>query len=98
MTLLARLAQFLFWLLILSWGVALLRRVIAWSMRSSAPNSNSGVGPSVAARRLHRDPVCGTYVSEEISFPLREAGSTLHFCSESCRNRYVSAQGLAANG
>jgi YHS domain-containing protein len=98
MTLLARLARFLFWLLILSWGVALLRHIIAWAMQSSSPSSNPNVGPSVATRRLYRDPVCGTHVSDEISLPLRESGLTLHFCSESCRDKYVSAQSLAANG
>ncbi len=98
MTLLARLARFLFWLLILYWGVALLGRIIAWAMRSSAPSANRGEGPSVATRRLHRDPVCGTHVSDEISLPLLESGATLHFCSESCRNKYVSEHRLAANG
>lgn len=98
MTFLARLAQFLFWLLIVSWGVALLRRVVAWALRGSSPDAEKQAGQTAASRRLHRDPVCGTHVSEEISFPLREAGAMLHFCSEACREKYVSAQRFAANG
>jgi YHS domain-containing protein len=34
---LARIVRFLFWLLILSWSVALLRRVLAWMVRGSMP-------------------------------------------------------------
>src|SRR5262249_17232730 len=98
MTFLARFVRFLFWLFILSWSIALLRRVAAWISRSSAQDVNEQSGETTPAQRLHRDPVCGTHVSEEIALPLREAGETLHFCSEECRNKYVSARRLAAHG
>lgn len=47
-------------------------------------------------KSLHRDPLCGTYVAEDISCRLDEAGSTLHFCSEQCRMRYIARQRRAA--
>jgi YHS domain-containing protein len=34
---LARIVRFLFWLLIVSWSVALLRRVLAWMLRGAMP-------------------------------------------------------------
>jgi len=35
-----------------------------------------------------RDPVCGMFVSTEVSCRLTEQGETLHFCSRECRERY----------
>jgi hypothetical protein len=37
MNFLARIVKFLFWLLIVSWSVALLRRVLAWMVRGAMP-------------------------------------------------------------
>jgi YHS domain-containing protein len=34
---LARILRFLFWLVIVSWSVALLRRVLAWMLRGAVP-------------------------------------------------------------
>ncbi len=98
MTFLARIARFLFWLLFVSWSVALLGRMISWMLRSIAPRAGKDARQAGAPRHLHRDPVCGTHVSEEISFPLREEEATLHFCSEECRDRYAGSQRFVANG
>lgn len=110
MNFLSRVLRFLFWLLVLSWGVRLLRHVLAWTMRRAAtPPSHEGVnvaGTSEAvglARRLVRDPVCGVHVAEVLAIPLREGTETLHFCSTVCRDQYASSihrvtNKLAANG
>jgi YHS domain-containing protein len=37
MNFLARIVRFLFWLLIVSWSVALLRRALAWMLRGAMP-------------------------------------------------------------
>ena len=107
MTFLARVAQFLFWLLVLSWGVALLRRFVAWMLRGA--QTQTGAGSEEGAQtssggRLHRDPACGMHVAEEIAFPLHAGGATLYFCSPECRDRYArsdqsgaSKQRFAAN-
>jgi YHS domain-containing protein len=51
------------------------------------------------ARRLVRDPVCGTHVDETRSLPLREGGELLHFCSPACREAYAgNTKKFAANG
>ena len=41
---------------------------------------------------LFRDPVCGTFVAAEISYPLELDGECLHFCSAECRARYRAGQ------
>ena len=97
--------RFLFWLLVLSWGVALLRRAIAWLLRGAAPrppqstdasNTNQDAGKAL---RLVRDPVCGMHVAEVLSIPLRDGEEILYFCSIACRDKYVAGtKKFAANG
>ena len=113
MNFLARMMKFLFWLLIVSWGVALLRQLLAWISRGALPAAQTeqraaGAGiasPSgdtwhgAAARRLVRDPVCGLHVAEALAVSLRESGELLHFCSLACRDKHVNGrQRMAANG
>lgn len=96
MSFLGRIAQFLFWLVVLSLAVSLIRRVLVWALRKA-----SGAAPRVAeteaSRQLHRDPVCGTHVSEGISIAVRQGNETLHFCSAECRDRYLATARRAAN-
>jgi len=105
MSFLSRMVRFLFWVLVLSWSVSLLRRLIAWILPGGtsgpaqaadvAGNSETGA----VARRLVRDPVCGVHVAEVMAIPLREGAETLHFCSIACRDQYLSgSKKLAANG
>jgi hypothetical protein len=105
MSFLARVMRFLFWLLVLSWSVTLLRRAIAWMLRGAGTAPQQGVAGSssnqdaVASRRLVRDPVCGVHIAEVLAIPFREGQETLHFCSITCRDQYVgSTKKFAANG
>ena len=105
MTFIARIARFLFWLLILSWSVALLRRLVGWMLRRAIPAPQQGTDAPESAqeastgRRLVRDPVCGVHVAEVLAIPLREGNELNHFCSTACRDAYVgSTRKLAANG
>jgi YHS domain-containing protein len=105
MNFLARAMRFLFWLLVLSWGLRLLRRVIGamlQNQRATGPQpgeSSEGIPAPTSARRLVRDPVCGMHVDETLSIPFREGGELLHFCSPACRDAYaVNVRKLAANG
>jgi YHS domain-containing protein len=98
MSFISRVIRFLFWLLVLSWSVAMLRRLVAWMLRGGAPEAPpKGVdvagssGAAGMARRLVRDPVCGAHVAEVLSIPLREGGELLHFCSTACRDQYLLA-------
>jgi YHS domain-containing protein len=105
MNFLAGMARFLFWLLVISWGARLLHRFLGWLFREAAtPAQQSAEASATAhtpgtARRLVRDPVCGMYVDETLSIPLREQGELVHFCSTECRDKYAgSTQKFAAHG
>jgi hypothetical protein len=98
--------RFLIWLVVLCWTVALLRRVVAWMLRTflnsvtgSQTTQATNQEPTAGSRRLVRDPVCGVYIAEERAIPLRTGSEIVHFCSVACRDQYVSAdQKFAANG
>lgn len=111
MNFLARILRYLFWLVVVSWGVALLRRVVGWMLREAttrdetrddapgAGTETSNAEGGLTARRLVRDPICGTHVAEVLAIPLRESGELVHFCSTACRDKYVtSTERMAANG
>lgn len=89
MGLLGRILKFLFWVLVVSWAVRLLGRVLRAGAR--APRPAAGTEPPGATKRLVRDPVCGLHMAEELALPLEANGEILHFCSEECRARYLSS-------
>jgi hypothetical protein len=95
MSILSRFIRFLFWLLVVSWSVALLRRLVAWMLRGGPQAATEGVqtarSETAGARRLVRDPVCGAHVAEVLSIPLGEGGALLHFCCTACRDQYLLA-------
>ena len=105
MTFLARIARFLFWLLVASWAMWLLRSFVGWLLRSATTagqnptESSTSMDERQLARRLVRDPVCGMHVDETLAIPFRDEGELLHFCSPACRDAYAeSTKKLAANG
>lgn len=53
--------------------------------RPSAPRGGS---QAAIAGETARDPVCGMFVSTELSHQLRRNGETLHFCSRECLERF----------
>ena len=102
MNFIARVFRFLFWLLVVSWSVALLKKLVAWMVRGAMPNtepasqhepeiSKSSGGTVGVSRRLVRDPVCGAHVAEVLAIPLREGAELIHFCSVECRDKYLLA-------
>ena len=95
-----RILRFLFWLLVLSWTVSTLRRIVARMAQGAEPGERSLHGTSDAAsEKLVRDPVCGMHVAEGLALPFREGTEILHFCSTECRDKYLSqARKFAANG
>jgi YHS domain-containing protein len=100
MDFIARIFRFLFWLLVVSWSVALLRKLVGWMVRSATQTSEppshrepeisrSSHGAVGVSRRLVRDPICGAHVAEVLAIPLREGGELIHFCSTECRDKYL---------
>ena len=71
---------------------------IAWVMKKaferaahervqSAPERGR-VDTASAPKALFRDPVCGTYIAEDISCFYQQGTETLHFCSRDCLEHY----------
>lgn len=109
MNFIERVLRFLFWLLVLSWSVWLLKKALGWMMnKAMGPAADGGNGSGngagnaqdgLTARKLVRDPVCGVYVAEVLAIPMREGSELLHFCSTECRDKYAAnTQRIAANG
>lgn len=61
--------------------------------QSAQPNAAaSGAGPaspSSSGGELHKDPVCGTYVSESTPFRRQKNGTTVYYCSTACREKHA---------
>jgi YHS domain-containing protein len=60
----------------------------------SVTSANRGPVDSAAETKpqgeMARDPVCGMFVSTEVSHRLKWKGQTLHFCSAECLEKYQS--------
>jgi|SRR5690348_5907637 len=78
--------------------VVVIVRLVNWIFKSVLGNPQSATTrPRSAGSRSNesgpkgqtaRDPVCGMFVSTELSHKLEEGGQTLHFCSRECLERY----------
>lgn len=90
MTFIARVLRFLFWVLIVSWGVSLVRRLVNSMGAASADHQQPIDVPSDAvSRKLVRDPVCGMHLAEGLAIAVRSGGEPVFFCSEECRNKFM---------
>ena len=102
MGIISSLFRFLFWVLLLSWSISLVKRFFAWFLRDggqSQPESENAAPKPAANKRLVRDPMCGMHVAEELAVAVRTGGEVLHFCSPACRDAFLrDNQKMAANG
>lgn len=67
--------------------------LMSWAMGSSSKEpvrrGPSSPPPAPAgATTLHKDPVCGAYVSEAVAVSCRDGNQTLWFCSTACLDKY----------
>src|SRR5437764_3792070 len=96
-----RLFAYLFDLIVAFFLARLVNRVLRQFF--GGPQSRFG-GPGKGARaecapereavrgEMARDPVCGMFVSTELSHRLNQGGQTLHFCSQECLERYQRSE------
>lgn len=82
--------------------VVALRYLIAWLFsiarsRTSPffpkPSPSEVRDPAVVVE-ARRDPVCGTFVSTELSVKASVGGIEQHFCSNECRDKWMEASRL----
>ena len=56
----------------------------------SASQQNGKPGGNIeASGELHRDPVCGTFVSENTRYQRRVSSQNFYYCSEDCRQKHA---------
>jgi YHS domain-containing protein len=68
--------------LLMTWAVGPSSSAAARRDPSAPPAAPGG------ATSLHKDPVCGVYVSEATAVSCRDGNQTLWFCSTDCLNKY----------
>jgi YHS domain-containing protein len=90
---LGRLIKFVFWVLLVSWVIKLVGRILGGSSQESAPQAGATPGSDslVSGKRLVKDPVCGMHMAQELALPLNANGETQYFCSLECREKYESS-------
>jgi YHS domain-containing protein len=66
------------------------RGILGGAQRSVSrrPQNGQAAAPNAADGHTARDPVCGMFVSTEVSHRLVEDGQVLHFCSKKCMESY----------
>jgi len=61
----------------------------AFQQQQQQPGQASSPKETSRAGELHKDPVCGTYVSESTSFRRQLSGRTVYYCSDACRQKHA---------
>jgi len=91
----ARIIAYLFnliFIVIVGWILSRVFRGIFGSPGGRIHSPRSGAVGGANQRAVHgqtaRDPVCGMFVSTEVSHRLARGNETLHFCSRECLERY----------
>ena len=77
----------IFFLLRLVWGLA--RRFLGKAQAAFRTRREPSDTERFTTRgKTFRDPVCGAFVSPELSHRLKRGDETFHFCSPECRGRF----------
>jgi YHS domain-containing protein len=91
MTFIIRALRYLFWLLIVSWSVAILQRIVGKMVSGNiGPRPDLDVPNNAVNSKLVRDPICGMHVAEGLALPVRQGTEIVHFCSAECRDKYLN--------
>ncbi len=69
----------------LVWGVRYVQRLLF-------QDTSQDSGRSSGLNEMVRDPVCGVYVSVSEALSVATDHGNLYFCSQKCRQRFLSAQ------
>ena len=55
--------------------------------RKTAPGDRAG---PTRSGKLVKDPICGTYVTQDKSISTSRGSEMFHFCSEDCREKFLA--------
>ncbi len=96
----ARILAYLFnliFVVFVGWILSRVFRGLFASGGAGPGSSRKGAVGGTGERAIHgetaRDPVCGMFVSTEVSHRLTHGNQTLHFCSRECLERYQARGG-----
>ncbi len=82
----------LIFIVILGWILSRVFRGLFGASGTRIPGSRAGAAgdnqANVVRGETARDPVCGMFVSTELSHRLTRGKETLHFCSRECLEQY----------
>lgn len=71
----------------------LYRTAKSWSQKNFSKNGGeNGAGKESPADLMVQDPFCKVYFPKREGVCLEREGSTIFFCSETCKNKYLLAQ------
>lgn len=90
---LERFLRYIFWIAITAAIAWLAKKLFTNAARKNVRNARAAQQSGAElpkAKRLFRDPICGTYVAEDISQILSSGqdSENLHFCSRDCMETY----------
>jgi YHS domain-containing protein len=86
----ALIREFIIPLLIFLCLRSVLRGVFAGLRRPASRPNTTAPPPVRPGGVLHKDPVCGTYVSGDSGIAQTVDGQKVYFCSKECRDRFMS--------
>jgi len=89
----------IFYLLLTVVVISVLKSIVGIFLKGVAQAMKAGSGAPGAPSsnqvpltgELKKDPVCGTYIAAATSLKEKVGGQTFHFCSQSCRDKYVAS-------
>ena len=80
-------------ILLILFVVRLVARAVASVFR---PRSRTRDTPKMAGVDLVRDRVCNTFLPRDRALTVEQDGATHHFCSETCRSRFLEGRRAAS--
>jgi YHS domain-containing protein len=92
MTFIARMLRYLFWVIVISGCVAILRRIVEKMGSGASAKPYVDVPTDAVNQKLVRDPVCGMHLAPGLALPLKQGAETLYFCSAECRDKYENGR------
>lgn len=93
-----RFFRYIFWVAVTATIAWVIRRAFQSSARQSKSvgQRSDPNAPATKTKELFRDPVCGTYVAEDVGYSFIVGRESLHFCSRDCMEHFRASSRLAA--
>jgi len=72
-------------------GYLAYRSLKSWILNSSQQNTMQGNSAAEIDDDMVKDPYCGVYFAKRDGVLLRQQGQDIYFCSEACRDKFLSS-------